>query len=132
MKETRFLPVSQRMFITHQNGRPALWKTSRGNYPIAFESLEDGHRFLQWKKAHCALGTLEEILQINPRAFPPRFGVVYLPTPQAIEMFANATGNAKGFPTEEFLVTLKHDFVPPEPEPPVPPPEDPKQGKLGF
>ncbi len=40
----------------------------------------------------------------------------YLPTRQAIQMFANHTGNAKGFPTEEFLVTLQYDVAPPEPE----------------
>jgi hypothetical protein len=39
-----------------------------------------------------------------------------LPTRQAIQMFANHTGNAKGFPTEEFLVTLQYDVAPPEPE----------------
>jgi hypothetical protein len=117
------------MFITHCNGLPALFKTNRGNHPIAFESLQDGNAFLQSRKAGCALSTFEEILKINPKAFPQTFHVVYLTTRKAIEMFAY---NAKGFPTEEFLVTLKHDVVPPEPDPPETPRADPNQGKLGF
>ena len=107
------------MFITHFNGRPAVWKTRRGVYPLAFESLKDGHAFLRWKKVPCTLATLEEILKINPNAFRPVFGVVYLPTRQAIEMFGNAAGKPNGFPTEAYLVTLKHDVVAPAPEPSV-------------
>jgi hypothetical protein len=115
------------MFIVHTNGHPVVFKTNRGARFVAFGSLEDGRAFLRWKQAPCTLDTLDEILKLNPRAFPPEFSVIHLSTRQAIDMFAN---DPKGFPTEEFLVMLRHDVVPSEP--PAPPPTDSGQNELKF
>jgi hypothetical protein len=98
------------MFIAHANGHPVIIKTNLGDRFVAFESLVDGQEFLRWKHVLCALSTLDDILRLNPTAFPRQFSVLCLPTRRAIEMF---TTNPKDFPTGEYLITLKHDVAPP-------------------
>ena len=119
------------MFIAHANGHPLIIKTNRGTQFIAFGSVADGETFMRSKQVPCSLGTLDEILRLNPVAFPRQFGVLYLPTRQAIEMFA---ADPKGFPTEEYLVTLRHDVVrpPSDREELSPPTKSDGQGELGF
>ena len=116
------------MFIVHTNGHPVVFKTNRGDRFVAFGSLEDGGAFLRWKQAPCTLGTRDEILTLNPRAFPREFSVLHLATRQAIDMFAN---DPKHFPTEEFLVTLRHDGESPS-ERHAPRPTDRGQDELKF
>lgn len=92
------------MFIAHAGGHPVTIKTNSGGHFIAFASLADGQAFLRYKQSPCALNTLEEILRLNPSAFPTEFSVLYLPTREAIQNFATAP---ETFPTREYLVTLK-------------------------
>jgi hypothetical protein len=92
------------MFIAHANGHPVTIKTKNGGRFIAFASLADGQAFLRYKQSPCALNTLEEILRLNPSAFPPEFSVLFLPTREVIQNFATTP---ETFPAGEHLVTLK-------------------------
>jgi len=96
------------MFIAHTKGHPVTIKTQSGDYFFAFESLDDGQVFLRWKQSPCSLNTLDEILRLNPTAFPQKFRVLTFSTREAIEMF---TADPLGFPVEKHLVTLKHDLT---------------------
>jgi len=64
------------MFIAHRTGNPVVVKTPRGNHWVAFASVADGQMYLRWMEVSCALGTLDEILRLNPKAFPRQFLVL--------------------------------------------------------
>jgi hypothetical protein len=119
------------MFIVHANGHPVTIKTNRGLYFVAFASIADGQAFLRWQQVPWMLGTLDEILRLNPAAFPREFSALYLPTRQAIEMFA---ADPKGFPTDEYLVKLKHEVMLPSThsKQASPPPKDDAQNEFRF
>lgn len=104
------------MFLIHCNGNPVVVKTNRGSRYVAFKYFEEGQAYLKWKRLACTLNTLDEILQLNPRAFPKRLGVLFLPSREAIDLL---TSDPQRFPTDEYTVTLMHD-VPPPPENSIP------------
>jgi hypothetical protein len=119
------------MLIAHANGYPVTLKTNRGPHFVAFESPEHGLVYLEWQQAPCTLGTLDQILALNPQAFPKDFIVLYLPSRQTIELLVS---NPEHFPTDEHLVTVRR-AVPPATDLPrsskaaAP---DKNQGELSF
>jgi hypothetical protein len=117
------------MFIAHSNGHPVVIKTNRGAHFVAFGTLDDGKTFVRSRQAPFALGTLGDILRLNPTAFPRNFSVLHLPTRDAIDMFVR---DPEGFPTAEYLVTLKNELVPPTSEQPAPSREGTGQDELKF
>ena len=102
------------MLIAHSNGHPVIVKTPRGNHWVGFTSEADGQMYLRWKEVLCALGTLDEILRLNPNAFPQQFLVLHLASPQVIESILRYP---QKFEVEEHLVTLTREALAPHSAP---------------
>lgn len=117
------------MYIAHSNGHPVIVKTPRGNHWVGFSSEADGQMYLRWKEVLCGLGTLEEILRLNPHAFPQRFMVLHLASRDLIESLLRYP---QKFEVEEHLVELAREVppLPPVPAPAPRPAKDPRQLEL--
>jgi len=119
------------MFILHCNGKPVVMKTNRGSRYVAFKYFEDGEAYLKWKASPCKLSALDEILQLNPRFFSKRLGVLLLSSRDSIDLLVS---DPQRFPTDEYTMTLTHDMPPPieNPIPSTLPAENDKQDEFKY
>ncbi len=116
------------MYIAHSNGHPVIVKTPRGDHWVGFTSEADGQMYLRWKEVLCGLGTLEEILRLNPNAFPARFMVLHLASRDLIESLLRYP---QKFEVEEHLVELAREVPSPlAPAPALRPAKDTRQLEL--
>jgi hypothetical protein len=112
--------------IAHLKGHPLILRTDRGACAVAFASPADGLAFLGASLPGAQLNTAEEILVLNPQAFPPSLRLLHLATMELIKEFKR---DPQSFPTEQHLIPVRMPSS--SQKKPVSPP-DTKQNEFGF
>jgi len=114
------------IYIAHLKGHPLIAKTNRGACAIAFAAKADGSTFLGAGLPGAQLNTAEEILALNPQAFPPSLQLLHLATAELIAEFKAAP---QTFPTEQHLITMR---LPTSSQTKPASPPDAEQNEFGF
>jgi hypothetical protein len=114
------------IYIAHLKGHPLMVKTNRGVCAIAFASQADGLAFLGAGLPGAQSDTVEEILAINPQAFPPSLRLLHLATKELIDAFKR---DPQSFPTEQHLITVR---LPASSQTKPASPPDAQQNEFGF